>query len=98
MNKLCLTLFIALSIFGGACHAANAASVKVEQSAQVDSVNLNQADLQELQKISGLGAKKAQAIIDYREVNGPFTDVKQLLNVKGIGEKFLLKNGKSLRL
>ena len=52
----------------------------------------------ELQKISGLGVKKAQAIIDYREVNGPFTDVKQLLNVKGIGEKFLLKNGKSLRL
>lgn len=97
MYKLLLVLVLGSSLFT-AYTAPVSAATKVEKTAIVESVNLNKAGMDELQKLRGLGATKAQAIIDYREANGPFTDVKQLLNVKGIGEKFLEKNAKLLRI
>lgn len=54
-------------------------------------VNLNKASLAELQTVSGIGAKRAQDIIDYRESNGPFQSVDDLKNVSGIGGKTLEK-------
>lgn len=50
-------------------------------------VNLNTATVQELQTLSGIGEKKAEAIITYREVNGSFQTIDDLKKVKGIGEK-----------
>ncbi|MBD1382077.1 helix-hairpin-helix domain-containing protein [Metabacillus arenae] len=52
-------------------------------------VNINQADLNELQTITGIGPAKAEAILTYREENGNFKKVEDLLNVTGIGEKSL---------
>ncbi len=55
-------------------------------------VNINQADAQLISdSLKGIGAKKAQAIVDYREKNGEFTNVDDLTNVKGIGDKLLSK-------
>jgi competence protein ComEA len=50
-------------------------------------LNINSADVSELQTLSGVGPSKAQSIILYREENGPFTSIEQLLEVRGIGEK-----------
>ncbi|MET3727728.1 competence protein ComEA [Fictibacillus halophilus] len=50
-------------------------------------VNINSADETELQTLNGVGPAKAQSIISYREENGPFTSLEQLLEVRGIGEK-----------
>lgn len=50
-------------------------------------VNLNTATVQELQTLSGIGEKKAEAIITYREANGSFQTIDDLKKVKGIGEK-----------
>jgi competence protein ComEA len=50
-------------------------------------LNINSADLSELQTLSGVGPSKAQSIIAYREEFGPFKSVDQLLEVRGIGEK-----------
>jgi|LGVF01.2.fsa_nt_gb competence protein ComEA len=56
-------------------------------------VNINTADAQVLSKnIKGVGLKKAQAIVAYREKYGVFESVEDLKKVKGIGVKLLEKN------
>ena len=54
-------------------------------------VNINTADLTQLQTLSGVGAKKAQDIIDYRTQNGNFQSIDDLGKVSGFGEKTLAK-------
>ncbi|WP_246060654.1 ComEA family DNA-binding protein [Enorma burkinafasonensis] len=50
-------------------------------------VNINTADLSELDELPGIGPATAQAIIDEREANGPFTSIEDIMRVSGIGEK-----------
>ena len=52
-------------------------------------ININSANKSQLETLPGIGAVKAQNIIDYREKNGPFKSVDDLLKVTGIGEKTL---------
>lgn len=60
-------------------------------------VNINEASVSELASaLKGVGPAKAQAIIEYREANGPFTEVSQLTDVKGIGEAIFVENESSL--
>lgn len=54
-------------------------------------VNINTANLVELQNIPGVGEKKAQTIIDYRNKHGAFKKVQDLTKVKGIGAKSFQK-------
>jgi competence protein ComEA len=54
-------------------------------------VNLNTATVTDLETLPGVGAKTAARIIEYRQKNGPFKKVEELMNVRGIGEKNFLK-------
>ncbi len=56
-------------------------------------VNVNSASAQEIATmLKGIGEKKAQDIVDYRNEHGPFKTTADLTNVKGIGEATIRKN------
>ncbi|KEY60548.1 ComEA family DNA-binding protein [Serratia sp. DD3] len=62
-------------------------------------VSINQADAEELARaLNGVGLKKAEAIIRYREQNGPFTQVEQLQEVPGIGPSLVERNRNRLKM
>jgi competence protein ComEA len=54
-------------------------------------VNLNTADKAELEAVNGIGPQKAEAIIEYRNKNGPFKKVDDLKKVSGFGDKSVAK-------
>lgn len=65
----------------------------VVQDANVKTVNINTSSAQEISDVLvGVGMKRAEQIIELREQLGGFTEVEQLLDVKGIGAKTLEKN------
>ncbi|WP_426203131.1 ComEA family DNA-binding protein [Pseudomonas sp. TWP3-1] len=67
--------------------------------AQTAKVDLNGADAATLQKeLAGVGEAKAQAIVAYRDTNGPFSSVDELLEVKGIGKAILDRNRDKLEV
>jgi competence protein ComEA len=60
-------------------------------AAAVGIVNLNTASAADLEALPGIGAKTAARIVEYRQKNGPFKKVEELMNVRGVGEKNFLK-------
>ncbi|MFW6268550.1 MAG: helix-hairpin-helix domain-containing protein [Bacillota bacterium] len=61
-------------------------------------VNINTADQKKLSEIKGIGRSKASNIVEYRKENGFFENVRELLEVKGIGEKLLALIKSKIRL
>ncbi|MBC5638777.1 helix-hairpin-helix domain-containing protein [Ornithinibacillus sp. BX22] len=63
-------------------------SVNVGESESAK-IRINYATVEEIQKLPGIGPSKANAIVEYRDANGYFQQVEDLLSVTGIGEKTL---------
>ena len=57
-----------------------------QSTSEASRINLNTADVSQLTTLTGVGESKALAIIAYREENGPFTSVEDIMNVPGIKE------------
>ncbi|WP_025805523.1 ComEA family DNA-binding protein [Pseudomonas chlororaphis] len=71
-------------------------AVAAPQTAMVD---INRADAATLQReLLGVGEVKAKAIVAYREANGAFSSVDELLEVKGIGKAILESNREKLKV
>ena len=62
-----------------------------------EKVNINQADAAELETLPGIGPSKAATIIQYREENGSFKEIEELMNISGIGEKTFEKLKEQIR-
>lgn len=76
ITKIKIFIILAIMIAGFFC---------VQNVIAEELININTATLEELDTLPGIGASKAQAIIDYRELNGPFQAIEEITNVSGIG-------------
>ena len=91
------TICVAISANYGVSAEASADVVPVaadgveEAGPEAGKIDLNRADAAMLTALPGIGPKTAQKITDYREANGPFSSVEELLNVTGIGPAKLEK-------
>ena len=71
--------------------AADSGSMALWTAGLVNPVDVNQASEEELQALPGIGPVLAKKIVDYRDKNGYFRTVQDLVKVKGIGPKLLLR-------
>ncbi|MGM0630507.1 MAG: ComEA family DNA-binding protein [Pseudomonadota bacterium] len=98
MKLKLLSVLLGASLFWVCGAQANsmtaiATASPVVQDANVKTVNINTSSAQEISDVLvGVGMKRAEQIIELREQLGGFTEVEQLLDVKGIGAKTLEKN------
>ena len=63
-----------------------------ETVASMEKININQADAKTLTTLKGIGKDRAVKIVEYREQNGPFQKIEDIMKVKGIGKKIFEQN------
>src|SRR5688572_23805312 len=81
-----------VSVGAAAQEAARPAAKASASSASSGSpINLNTATQAQLETLPGIGKSTAERILEYRQKNGGFKKVEDLMNVRGIGEKSFLK-------
>jgi competence protein ComEA len=89
-----MTKRVLVGLLTGVLFAAAVPEALAQQPAAVAKVatlDLNSASLAELESLPGVGRRTAERIIEYRQKNGPFKKIEELMNVQGIGEKSFLK-------
>jgi competence protein ComEA len=78
--------------------AAIVAAMLLASTAIAGPVNINTADAKTLaRELDGVGKAKADAIVAYRDKNGPFKNTEDLAKVKGLGKKLIEQNRANLR-
>jgi competence protein ComEA len=95
ITRILMAAIVGIAVSAAAASAQNkattpraAATVTATATAPV---NLNTATAEQLATIPGVGPRMAERIIDYRQKNGGFKKVEDLMNVSGVGEKSFLK-------
>ncbi|NKE94192.1 ComEA family DNA-binding protein [Pantoea agglomerans] len=109
-----VAFYLSLALGGALCHSSVSAAPepvsaavtqslhpasKPEAAAQPQQVSINEATAEQLSAVmNGVGLKKAQAIVSYREQYGPFSAIQQLSEVPGIGNALIERNAARLKL
>ncbi len=100
MKAKLFAIVLSLSLLSNFCLAANSPDVKTQPPSQTihKKINLNTASATELMNsFKGIGKKRAENIVNYRNEHGKYKDIADLANVKGIGENFVKKNADALQ-
>jgi len=88
MPALAYALLLAAPVYAAKPQSHGAPASK---GAPAGIININTASATDLEALPGVGAKTAARIVEYRQKNGPFKKVEELMNVRGVGEKNFLK-------
>jgi len=94
MNRLLMSALIPLVLSGSPLFAQRAtkpAAAPRVVAASTEIVNLNTATAAQLGTLPGIDPKTADLIGQYRQKNGPFKKIEEIMNVRGVGEKSFLK-------
>ena len=93
MTRILGALFVAIVIAVAAAptDAQTTAAPPSKVAGAAAAINLNTATVAQLQELPGLGARTAERIVEYRQKNGGFKKIEELMNVRGVGEKSFLK-------
>jgi len=94
MRRTFLSIVAAALLVAAQTHAAAAqqkAGGRASAKASAGIVNINTAPATDLESLPGIGARTAERIVEYRQKNGPFKKIEELMNVRGVGEKNFLK-------
>jgi competence protein ComEA len=86
VTVLLLVVVSFIMVTGGGLQAAANAEGKDTGSSSAK-ININTAGSEQLRKLPRIGEKMSQRVIDYREKNGKFKRIEDIMKVKGIGEK-----------
>jgi competence protein ComEA len=87
MNRVLAILVLASAVLA----APAAAQESSRRSTPAAAVNINTATASQLEELPGIGKATADRIVEYRQKNGNFKKVEDLMNIRGIGEKSFLK-------
>jgi competence protein ComEA len=91
MTRLVGAALVALALLAPPAVAQESDRSSSAKAAAAGPVNLNTATAAQLEALPGIGARTAALIVEYRQKNGGFKKVEDLMNVRGVGEKSFLK-------
>lgn len=96
MNRSSLVLLAALALAGTSALAQSVAkpakaAKPAAAAASTETINLNTATAAQIATLPGIGPKTADLVVQYRQKNGPFKKIEEIMNVRGVGEKSFLK-------
>ena len=90
LSVAAVALFLGAESLPTMAQSAGAAR-SIAKPAVTSVININTASATALEALPGIGAKTAARIVEYRQRNGPFKKVEELMNIRGVGEKSFLK-------
>ena len=92
-SQSAIALMLVLAFAGAAAAPATAAPSAAPKAAASEGrpIDINSADSATLESVPGIGKSLSQRIVAFREKNGPFQSVDDLLKVQGVGEKSIQK-------